>query len=227
MKSDEPQTKKRKREEVEEDGKSAAMKELTAAKRKNNLFNQNPDLEQAQEMGGAAQPAVKEKKKKKKESRDSKRVQVVDKPEVVEVVYEETSQPPDVASVMDAKPDATTSDLEWLRARTSRTLGLESDHEDSDNDDNLPAKDKDESSSSDEETEPEEVQPVAEEPHAQVTSSDAPAPSSAEAKILKTGRLFVRNLVYGITEDHLRQVFSPYGPLEEVLLLPDLRIPRK
>jgi multiple RNA-binding domain-containing protein 1 len=41
-------------------------------------------------------------------------------------------------------------------------------------------------------------------------------PSTAESKILKTGRLFVRNLVYGITEDDLRHIFSPYGQMEEV-----------
>lgn len=42
-------------------------------------------------------------------------------------------------------------------------------------------------------------------------------------KINKTGRLFLRNILYNSTEDDFRQLFSPYGELEEVHIALDTR----
>lgn len=44
-----------------------------------------------------------------------------------------------------------------------------------------------------------------------------------EAKIMASGRLFLRNLLYTSTEDNFRDLFSKYGELEEVHLAVDTR----
>lgn len=43
------------------------------------------------------------------------------------------------------------------------------------------------------------------------------------AKIQSTGRLFIRNILYTSTEDDFRQLFSKYGPLDEVHIAIDTR----
>ncbi|AMD20716.1 HDL028Wp [Eremothecium sinecaudum] len=43
------------------------------------------------------------------------------------------------------------------------------------------------------------------------------------AKIKKTGRLFLRNILYSATEDDFRKLFEPYGELEEVHIALDTR----
>lgn len=49
-------------------------------------------------------------------------------------------------------------------------------------------------------------------------------PERSEAdKIRETGRLFIRNILYDSTEDDFRELFSPYGPLEEVHIAVDTR----
>jgi multiple RNA-binding domain-containing protein 1 len=49
----------------------------------------------------------------------------------------------------------------------------------------------------------------------------AAARAAAEAQVLDTGRLFVRNLAYGATEAELSELFGVHGPLEEVHLVTD------
>ena len=211
-------TRKRRREVTPDEEKSATIKELTGPNRKNKLLNQNPDLEKAQEMSAVEFPAESKsrderKKKRKLEREDSKqRVQVVEQPNVVEVVYEEVVAPPEVGDVV----DSSTTDLDWLRARTSRTLDLESDSENSDNEANPPSEGQNLSSGN--ESEPEGKNEVSV-PASTTQPPESPSHnlSAAESKILKTGRLFVRNLVYGVTEEDLRDVFSPHGPIEEVM----------
>jgi multiple RNA-binding domain-containing protein 1 len=221
---------KRKRDVVEDGDKVAAIKELTGSKRKNKLLAQNPDLERAQNAPAPenVEITISEKSKKRKaESEDKtprKRVQVVETPSVVEVVYDDSApQDPD-AEMEDAKETAPTpaTDVDWLRARTSRTLGLVSDSEDSDNEKDPQAKDEASVVSEDEEpdytdTNQTPVTPPATDP----SGTEQPTKSTtADSKILNTGRLFLRNLVYGVTEDDLRTIFAPYGELEEVLSPP-------
>lgn len=235
------ENRKRKRvgsEQHDDNEKAATIKELTGTKRKNKLLAQNPDLEKAQntaEVKTVSTPKDKSEKKDKSKKRKmsegetsepKKRVEVVEQPTVVEVVYDDSApqqhddEPTDVTEAP-AATETATSDLDWLRARTSRTLGLDSDSEESDHEDNQQSKD--EEPESDKESEHEtEITPVT--PSA-TDSSDtehqtASKLSPAESKILKTGRLFVRNLVYGVTEDDLRTLFSPYGGIEEVTFPP-------
>jgi multiple RNA-binding domain-containing protein 1 len=110
-----------------------------------------------------------------------------------------------------------TTDSDWLRARTSRTLGLISDSENSENEANEQSDDDD---MSNDENSRNQHDPASTTPPDTDPSDTEQAPSSklstTESKILKTGRLFIRNLVYGVTEDDLREVFSPFGQIEEV-----------
>ena len=46
---------------------------------------------------------------------------------------------------------------------------------------------------------------------------NVPESNPVAEEICKTGRLFVRNLPYTATEDDLRDAFSPFGPLTEVI----------
>ena len=143
-----------------------------------------------------------------------KRVEVIEPTNVVEVVYDDSSQQPEQdAEVVMQKP---MTDLEWLRSRTSRTFGLVSDSEESETEEK---KEEMDDSSNDEEDDKSEVPMPATPPepeHSDVEEEPTPKTAAAETKILKTGRLFVRNLVYGVTESDLREIFSPFGPIEEV-----------
>lgn len=236
------ENRKRKRIGSERDNeKAATIKELTGTKRKNKLLAQNPDLEKAHntaEVKAVSTPKDKSDKKDKSKKRKmseaetsepKKRVEVVEQPTIVEVVYDDSApqqdddEPTDITEAP-AATETATSDLDWLRARTSRTLGLDSDSEESDHEDQRL---KDEEPESDKESEHEtEITPAA--PPATDSSDNedqtATKLSPAESKILKTGRLFVRNLVYGVTEDDLRALFSPYGGIEEVTLPPPCTI---
>lgn len=110
------------------------------------------------------------------------------------------------------------SDAEWLRSRTNRVLELVEDDEE------VPS-----------------TAPVTavKAPTAQIHVAVQPQPqavdetsnselqqleveqvvdatSSEEDKIRETGRLYLRNLHFEISEDELREQFSKHGPLEEV-----------
>ena len=159
---------------------------------------------------------AKRKSKEKVKDDTEKRVVVVEPTNVVEVVYDDSA--PQGAEDERESEKAPMTDQEWLRARTSRTLGLASDSEDSDAEGD-PESDNESLSSNESSTaQIEESMPVT--PPATSPSDTAARPSentsTSDSKILKTGRLFIRNLVYGITEADLREIFSPYGPLSEV-----------
>lgn len=214
-------SKKRKLDVVDDGEKVAVIKELTGSKRKNKLLAHNPDLERAQNFPEKEENSVPEEKskKRKKESKseEKKRVHVVEPTNVVEVVYDD-SAPQDMETREEVQETPAT-DSEWLRARTSRTLGLVSDSEQSEDDANEQSDDEmsddDKPEVANLETTP--VTPPATDP-SDTEQPPSSKPSTPESKILKTGRLFIRNLVYGVTEDDLRNIFSPYGEIEEVSL---------
>ncbi|KAH3949361.1 hypothetical protein HBI24_045920 [Parastagonospora nodorum] len=106
------------------------------------------------------------------------------------------------------------TDDDWLRSRTNRVLDLVEDDE-------LPAPtDRSQVSEAPQKRQPE----VIEQPdEAEAVEEQAPeadhtkVPSSDEVeKIRETGRLYLRNLHFEVTEDELRQHFAKYGSLEEV-----------
>jgi len=101
------------------------------------------------------------------------------------------------------------SDADWLRSRTNRVLDLVDDHE-------APPRDVDMVDA--EKTEVVEAAPdVVEQPQTP-TREEVDAISLEEGKIRETGRLFLRNLHYDVTEDDLREHFSTYGAIDEVRL---------
>ena len=103
------------------------------------------------------------------------------------------------------------SDADWLRSRTNRVLDLVEDDDDDDGPSaqtavaaNVPA--------------PQQAAQVDEQPETSNTPAEPvvnTAPSE-EDKIRQTGRLYLRNLSYLVTEEDLRGHFSKYGPLDEV-----------
>lgn len=124
------------------------------------------------------------------------------------------AKPNDVAA-----PDV--SDSDWLRSRTSRTLdlGIEDDLKlhDVDAAPSRPIQstttfhegdgDGDETMQSEVEAEVYETKPEVEHDPAVET-------------VTRTGRLFLRNLYYSVSEDDIRQLLEPYGTLVEVSTCP-------
>lgn len=117
-----------------------------------------------------------------------------------------------------------TTDADWLRSRTSRLLGLIDD----DDDDKLmigTASKEGDPGSSDNLDAIVKQSSVAERSHASSQTDDEPVevPSAAERTsdptaegVVKTGRLFVRNLLYTVSESDLREHFSHHGSTTEV-----------
>lgn len=100
------------------------------------------------------------------------------------------------------------SDADWLRSRTNRVLDIVEDDED----DPPPPADlanvKELDNALEGGTGPDVTEAKDEEiPEAKPREED---------KIRQTGRLFLRNLHYNVTEDDLREHFAKYGSLEEV-----------
>jgi len=122
-------------------------------------------------------------------------------------------------------PPPGTSDMDWMRSRTSRLLGLVTDDvEDSDQEQdtkqpraNSPELEKGGASTK---TSAEDDATVEVDQNSDPTDA-LPADDKEEvgadvATIRKTGRLFLRNLAYTITEDELREYLSAFPSLEGV-----------
>lgn len=107
------------------------------------------------------------------------------------------------------------SDMDWLRSRTTRLLGLVEEDEE----ERVEAVPEPESS-------PEAPEPMRggnDTISAEDADGDAPSPEDAEddvndtEKAVRTSRrLYLRNLPYNVTEDDLRSQFVSYGALSEV-----------
>lgn len=108
------------------------------------------------------------------------------------------------------------SDADWLRSKTNRVLELvENDELPADTLPSVkPAPTKptvEQSSQTNDAVDESQSQPAAEDN----AEKDAPV-EEEEDRVRETGRLYVRNLHYEVTEDELRQQFSKHGALEEV-----------
>jgi multiple RNA-binding domain-containing protein 1 len=119
---------------------------------------------------------------------------------------EELEQLPD-APIPEQGP---VSDADWLRSRTNRVLDLVEDDEEA------PRPDLELKIAEDDIVE--NARAAMEQPGTsdKEDEAEAGATPSEEDKIRQTGRLFLRNLHYDVTEDDLRVHFSTYGSLEEV-----------
>jgi multiple RNA-binding domain-containing protein 1 len=105
------------------------------------------------------------------------------------------------------------SDADWLRSRTNRVLDFVADDDDDPPPPSAPA------------TAPKKIQEMSDAPEAdtQLETANEVAEEKEKAtvyaedeKIRETGRLYLRNLSYDITEEDLREHFSKHGSLEEV-----------
>ena len=123
-------------------------------------------------------------------------------------------------------PSAGATDLDWMRSRTSRLLSLVEDDED-ENTASTQAKLNspivpDEASKYGSQVIDDQAESG--ERSEQVHTSAMPATETLTeeavtadvAAIKASGRLFLRNLAYSVTEEELRTCFSPFGTLEEV-----------
>jgi multiple RNA-binding domain-containing protein 1 len=124
---------------------------------------------------------------------------------------------PDDAASEDAKAPAPddqdpVTDADWLRSRTNRVLDFVED-------DQVPLSAKPSSSKAvvDREASLKAIaMPTVPQQPDNEPPQTAAAPPSETDKIRDTGRLFLRNLHFDVTEDDLREHFSQYGALEEV-----------
>ncbi|KAF2206089.1 RNA-binding domain-containing protein [Delitschia confertaspora ATCC 74209] len=106
------------------------------------------------------------------------------------------------------------TDDDWLRSRTNRVLDLEEDGG------GISLLNRNATKPNITEPAPQNVESesavdTSEKPEIQETEPSR-EDVSVEAQIRKTGRLYLRNLSYGVTEDDLRQHFSKVGSLDEV-----------
>jgi multiple RNA-binding domain-containing protein 1 len=130
-------------------------------------------------------------------------------PEVGQVEAPETKESEGEGLIVEEStvehPKAAVSDSDWLRSKTSRLLGLVDDEE-LDKIESQPNK-----SSIEHESEPTNFEAlISTDDQTEIPKIPDPIEHSG------TGRLFIRNLPYGATEDELQQHFSKHGTLEEV-----------
>ncbi|RAO74125.1 uncharacterized protein BHQ10_010137 [Talaromyces amestolkiae] len=118
--------------------------------------------------------------------------------------------------------DQPKSDMDWLRSKTSRLLGLLDDEEAELNSQPAAPTNKtvepiEEEDNDDIEEMPAAEVPVAEEP---VEEKDY----NADIELIRiSGRLFLRNLAYDATEADLETVFAPFGKIDEIHVAFDSR----
>ncbi|EER43362.1 multiple RNA-binding domain-containing protein [Histoplasma capsulatum var. duboisii H88] len=134
----------------------------------------------------------------------------------------ETEDEPEATSVEEAPK----SDMDWLRSRTSRLLGLVEDDEDEGSPETTEIQEIEESYDSDienarkrkaQETSPP-IQNEPPDPPDQNESFDANI-----GQLRETGRLFVRNLLYNASESDMEPLFSPFGKIDEIHVAFDTR----
>jgi multiple RNA-binding domain-containing protein 1 len=140
---------------------------------------------------------------------------VTDIPMLQTLVGTTVQDNPDMEGVEDSTTadQGPVSDADWLRSRTNRVLDLVADDEEPTPDAPMPKVPREQRTLPQSEPEPVE-QPV----DAELSvAQQLEVPTSTEVeKIRETGRLYLRNLHYEITEEELREHFSKFGSLEEV-----------
>ena len=221
---------KRKRDEAEQDPKLKEFLEVYQPPSKNSIWA-NGDGKLGQATVAPAEETVPE----IAASEDESEYQVIAKksklseptptptptPAVPEPASTETQ--PEVAGIDEMMEDVheaptaeqgAVSDADWLRSRTNRVLELVEDDEVRPV--AAPATTAPTPQATVERTSSHVVE-AAPEPHPQSPAQDEhDAAQAEEDKIRVTGRLYLRNLSFDVTEDELREQFSKHGELEEV-----------
>lgn len=128
----------------------------------------------------------------------------------------------DAPGILDAE-QGPVSDADWLRSRTNRVLELVEDDEE------IPSVSRPVVQVPTQAKADVRITPEVVEEQPQVAAPQPPdeqveeAVPSEEDKIRETGRLYVRNLHFEVSEDELREQFSNHGDLEEVSIFIFLR----
>jgi multiple RNA-binding domain-containing protein 1 len=222
---------KRKRDEAEQDPKLKEFLEVYQPPSKNSIWG-NGDAQLGEATVAAAEETVPEVVVPEDESDGeyqvvpNKKAKVAAEPTptlaVAEPIPREEvsveAEPVDTDEVMeDAREAPTTeqgavSDADWLRSRTNRILELVED-------DAVPPATAPAVQApipqAPVERAPPEVAEAAPEPQLQSPAQEQQG-LDEETKILQTGRLYLRNLSFDVTEDELKTQFSKHGELEEV-----------
>ncbi|OAL47314.1 RNA-binding domain-containing protein [Pyrenochaeta sp. DS3sAY3a] len=226
---------KRKREEVEKDPKLKEFLDVYQAPSKTNIWT-NGDSQVAEPA--SVEPLLSEPKIQVSDDASDDEYQVISKKaktapvQVDSPVNEQPTPAEQLPSHVEPSGDADdvmedaqetpvpeqgpVSDADWLRSKTNRVLELVEDDEIPG--DTLPSvkpvptkPTKEQASQTNDAVDVSQPQKAAEDN----AEKDAPA-EEEEDRIRETGRLYVRNLHYEVTEDELRQQFSKHGALEEV-----------
>ncbi|KAK2801250.1 Multiple RNA-binding domain-containing protein 1 [Emmonsiellopsis sp. PD_5] len=138
-----------------------------------------------------------------------------------------SAEPEKEAEATPEGEEAPKSDMDWLRSRTSRLLGLV---EDEDEEEARPGttrireiEDSDDSDNEDiRKGSTQEPPPPVETKTPELPDEDEPHDANID-QIRETGRLFVRNLLYNSSESDLEPVFSPFGKIDELHIAFDTR----
>lgn len=115
--------------------------------------------------------------------------------------------------------DQPKSDMDWLRSKTSRLLGL-LDEEEQEESNSRPAAPTNKTVEPIEEEDSDNIEetPAAEMPVAEKSAEEKDY--NADVELIRiSGRLFLRNLAYDATETDLETVFAPFGKIDEVSLI--------
>jgi len=159
------------------------------------------------------------------EDNHAKRVKQDAAPQIVQEPSIQADAEQDTMMADSNAPPAGASDLDWMRSRTSRLLGLVEDDDEEDEVANTRPKSaspvisdhasryksgsifEPEGDNQDQDNEPQ---------TSALPTVEIEAVTADVAAIQASGRLFLRNLAYTVTEEELRTCFSPFGTLEEV-----------
>ncbi|KAJ5183411.1 hypothetical protein N7492_001027 [Penicillium capsulatum] len=182
--------------------------------------------EPAQENSSAEELPSQSKKPRKQEpatiSTDQPQPMVVDE-------QEDTNGDTPEQNPGEPEPEAApVSDMDWLRSKTSRLLGLLDEEEQADLNEQKTAEApvKPQSPSHDESRNAV-IENISSQPETNVNEENTPEEVPVQDEnvdlIRASARLFVRNLAYDLTEVELQPLFSPFGKIEEIHLAFDTR----
>ena len=222
---------KRKREEAEQDPKLKEFLEVYQPPSKTNIWTEGDAQIAAGNATAVAQPVedvvvpadesddeyqVITKKHKTAEIPQETLADTQAEPAAAPVAATEDTTAQDADAAMPDAPESAaadqgpTTDDDWLRSRTNRLLDLVED-------DDVPVA-----------PAPAPTKPVVEKRDSPVAVEQQPVPTqptdvpaadaapSEEDKIRETGRLYLRNLHFEVSEEDIRNQFSKYGSLDEV-----------
>ena len=227
---------KRKRDEVEQNPKLKEFLEVYQPPSKNSIWG-NGDGQLGDATVAAAEETVPEVVVPEDESDGeyqvvpSKKAKIASEPTPTPAVAETTpteevlvaAEPVDVDEVLEdvqevpATEQGAVSDADWLRSRTNRVFELVEDDEVPPA--TAPAVQAPMPQAAVKRVSPEVVDETPPEPQPQLPVREehvADAGLAEEDKIRETGRLYLRNLSFEVTEDELREQFCKSGELEEV-----------